>query len=287
MKLRSLLVKGHTIARAARELSAHFKVYAGGRRNLRKGRLPKSEVIVSLTSFPARIAETWLAIESVFQQTLVPERIVLVLAEEEFPGRKLPRGIASQIARGLTVLWTDVNYRSYDKLLPVLRSYPEATVITIDDDKIMPRNLVADLMAASAENPGWIIGYRGWEMLVRNGELAFGRGWKRATPDSPPERVFIPGNSGVLYPPGSLHPTVHDIEMALELAPSSDDIWFWACSVLNGTSRKCLGGAAHVSIRGQKGTPALNTVNATKDGHHFEAVIDHFGLRGSLFKAMI
>jgi hypothetical protein len=244
-------------------------------------------VVVTLTSFPARIGETWIAIESIFQQTRVPGRIILVLAEEEFPGRKLPKYILSQEARGLTVLWTDVNYRSYDKLLPVLKRYPDATVITIDDDKIMPRNLVADLVDASSENPGWIIGYRGWEMLVRSGELAFGRGWKRATPDSPPERVFIPGNSGVLYPPGSLHPTVHDIETAMELAPTSDDIWFWACSVLNGTRRKCLGGAAHVSIRGQKGTPALNTVNATKDGHHFEAVIEHFGLRESLFKAIM
>ena len=211
---------------------------------------------------------------------------MLVLAEEEFPGRKLPRRIVNQEARGLTILWVDVNYRSYDKLLPVLERYPLSTVITIDDDKIMPPNLVADLLGASREHPGWIIGYRGWEMVSRGDELAFGRGWQRATPDSPPERLFFPGNGGVLYPPRSLHPTVHDIDTAMELAPSSDDIWFWACSILNGTRRKCIGGAAHVSVRGQKGTPALNAVNATNDERHFEAVIDHFGLRESLLKAI-
>jgi hypothetical protein len=212
--------------------------------------------------------------------------MVLVLAEEEFPGRKLPRRIVNQQARGLTVVWVNLNYRSYDKLLPVLERYPLAKVITIDDDKIIPPNLVAALSDQSRENPGWIIGYRGWEMVSRDDELAFGRGWQRATPDSPSERLFFPGNSGVLYPPRSLHPTVHDVDTAMELAPTSDDIWFWACSILNGTRRKCIGGAPHVSVRGHKGTPALSTVNATNDEHHFEAVIEHFGLRESLLKAI-
>ena len=252
MKLRSLLVKVHRMVREARELKAHLRVFAGVRRSLEKGRRPQSDVIVSLTSFPARIENAWLATESIFQQTVVPRVIVLVLAEEEFPGRKLPKHIVRQEGRGLTILWTDVNYRSYDKLLPVLRRYPGSTVITIDDDLIMPATLVADLLSASREYPGWIIGYRGWEIISRNSELAFGRHWQRATPESPPDNLFIPGNSGVLYPPGSLHPTVHDIDTAMKLAPSSDDIWFWACSVVNGTPRKCLGGLRTSPLGGRK-----------------------------------
>lgn len=284
-KVRNVRAKAHSMVREARELSAHFRVLAGGRRTLETGRKPKSEVIVSLTSFPARIENAWLAIESVFQQTVLPRVILLVLAEEEFPGRKLPKAIVGQQRRGLTILWTDVNYRSYDKLIPALTKYPDATVITIDDDKIMPPTLVADLLNASAAHPGWIIGYRGWEIISRDGELDFGRYWQRATPLSPPDSVFIPGNGGILYPPRSLHPTVHDMETAMRLAPSSDDIWFWACAVANGTPRKCLGGDPHVSIRGQEGTPALKTVNATKDQQHFDAVIEYFDLRESLLEA--
>jgi len=268
----------HSLVRHLRESKVHLGLRFGRKISLNTGTVG-DDVVVSLTSFPARINNAWLAIESIFQQTIQPNRIVLVLAEDEFPERKIPRHLSKQVGRGLEILWTEINYRSYDKLLPVLRRFPNSIVITVDDDKILPTNLVADLLDDAKNFPGSIVGYRGWELTARNGSVEFGKGWQRASPQSPPDRVFLPGNGGILYPPQSLHPAVYDIEAAMRIAPSSDDIWFWACSVKNGTPRRCLGGPPHISIHGQDRTPALKNVNITNDQVHFESVVDFFDLR--------
>lgn len=274
----------HDFVRLAREIRAHFEVRFGPRKSLGRTSV-ENNLIVSLTSFPARIGSAWLAIESVFQQEVRPDRIVLVLSEEEFPDRKLPRELRKQMARGLEVLWTNANNRSYDKLLPVLKKYPQSQIVTVDDDKILPKNLLADLMDATKSFPDSIIGFRGWEILQHDGVVKFGKSWRRASLDTSPERVFLPGNAGILYPPNSLSPVVQDISTAMRIAPSSDDVWFWACSIVNGTPRVCLGGSPHVSIRGQKNTPALKDVNVAKNQIHFEAVVDFFDLRQWLLQA--
>ena len=43
------------------------------------------------------------------------------------------------------------------------------------------------------------------------------------------------GVGGVLYPPNSLNDNVTNYDLANELCPNADDIWFWAMAVLNKT----------------------------------------------------
>ena len=42
------------------------------------------------------------------------------------------------------------------------------------------------------------------------------------------------GVGGVLYPPHSLKADMMDVELFTKLAPSTDDIWFWAAGAANG-----------------------------------------------------
>ncbi|MDD6026392.1 MAG: glycosyltransferase, partial [bacterium] len=42
------------------------------------------------------------------------------------------------------------------------------------------------------------------------------------------------GVGGVLYPPHSLRKDMMDVDLFTKIAPSTDDIWFWAAGVLNG-----------------------------------------------------
>ena len=43
------------------------------------------------------------------------------------------------------------------------------------------------------------------------------------------------GVGGVLYPPNSLNQEMLDFDKFKEIAPTTDDIWFWAAAVTNGT----------------------------------------------------
>jgi poly(ribitol-phosphate) beta-N-acetylglucosaminyltransferase len=51
-----------------------------------------------------------------------------------------------------------------------------------------------------------------------------------------PDLLAFPyGTGGVLYPPGSLHPRVFEVETFRRLCPKEDDIWFKAMALLQGT----------------------------------------------------
>jgi hypothetical protein len=41
------------------------------------------------------------------------------------------------------------------------------------------------------------------------------------------------GVGGVLYPPHSLKADMMDVELFTQIAPTTDDIWFWAAAVAN------------------------------------------------------
>lgn len=78
------------------------------------------EVVVTLTTDPARIETTWLAIESLLRQTEKPDRIVLNLFEGEFPGRSLPNPIREQMTRGLEINWSkDFSYSENNKIIKI------------------------------------------------------------------------------------------------------------------------------------------------------------------------
>jgi len=202
---------------------------------------PDSDVVVSLTSYPARIHRVWLAIESMLHQTLPPRAVVLVLAESQFPERTLPRVIKRQIARGLTVLWTHLDTRSYKKLLPTRESIPRAKIVTVDDDVIYKPDLLEVLVSESQRNPNAIVGMTGWEIRRTPTGLAPYITWPPARPDSPRGDTFLTGVGGILYPSHALpNEILLDFQIPHRLCPDNDDIWFWAVAQLERTPRICL-----------------------------------------------
>ena len=274
----------HRTLRTLRLLGVHLRLALPTNVSI-KGPVADGGLIVSLTSYPPRIRGCWVAIESIFRQSELPDALVLTLCETDFPGRKLPFSLRVQQSRGLTVLWVEQDGKSFDKLLPVRRLFPSASVITIDDDVVLPASFIAEMREAHRKSPRAIIGYRGWEIMPVDGTVLFGQGWRRAGAGSPSDRLFFAGNAGVLYPPGSLADQVFDIERAFAVSPSADDIWFWACAVVNGTELRCLGKPAHMPVLFQRKTPALNTINAAENGPQFDAAIKEFDLREIIGRA--
>lgn len=93
------------------------------------------ELIVSLTSFPPRIKTVHKTIETLQDQTYQADRIILWLAEEEFPEKEkeLPRELLALRDKGLEIRWCN-NIYSYKKLVPTIKLYPNAIIVTADDD---------------------------------------------------------------------------------------------------------------------------------------------------------
>jgi len=238
-------------------------------------------IIAGMTSYPGRIRHAWIAIECLLRQTLPPERLVLVLSEEEFPEKHLPWRLRNQVKRGLEILWVANNGRSFDKLVPLLKLNPKATIATFDDDKYFPKDLIHLLVAAHRANPDHVIGARGWIINPAEGSttVQYGVNWVRGLPGDRGHHLFLPGGNGALYPPGSLDPGATDLDAALKLSPTADDIWFWGHAQKQGTPMMCLGLPAHRPLQRTSRGSALSDINKEQNNIQLQKVMDFLGIR--------
>lgn len=195
--------------------------------------------IVSLTSFPARIKNVWLTIETILRQTKKPDRVILWLSEEQFPQKEegLPSKLNALRSRGLEIRFVKGDLRSHKKYFYVMKEYPQANIITIDDDLYYSSSLISELIKYHCLNEFSIISNYGYEILYdKDGQVMPYSKWPHTSvAQGSSYRYFFGSGGGTLFPPNSLNNEVLNIDLALQLCPLADDIWLNAMSQLNGT----------------------------------------------------
>ena len=200
----------------------------------------KKQVIISMTSFPKAITYAVQAIRSLLNGSVLPDKLVLYLNLWQFPNREVPECLVSLERESPIFEVHDYkgDIRSYRKLIPALKDFPEAVIVTVDDDVDYDRHMLRDLLALHARVPGAVIAHRVRKIKVGRPY----RNWPRYHfHDFLLKRIhkgFLnlqTGVGGVLYPPHSLKQEMMDADLFTRLAPSTDDIWFWAAATANGT----------------------------------------------------
>lgn len=194
-------------------------------------------VIVSLTSYPDRIDMVHQAVISLLNQTIRVDKIVLWLAPEQFPNKEkdLPKKLLDLISQGLTIDWYH-DIKSYKKLIPALKKYSDAIIITVDDDVIYQNDVVEKLLEGYVRQPTMIHTLRAHIVSFKRGKLVPYAKWPaHITCADPSYNNFFTGVGGVLYPPHVLDGDVFDEEKFMQLSPKADDIWFWAMAVRHET----------------------------------------------------
>jgi hypothetical protein len=205
-----------------------------------------NKIIVSLTSFPARINTVHIAIESILNQTIKCNKLILWLTPEEFPNKEkdLPLTLLNLKEKGLDIEWHK-NIRSYTKLIPTLKKYPDSVIITFDDDIIYHRRTIEILYDCHLKNKKDIIAHRitrmyfdekgDMEIIPRtlcNSKISIHENYRKIIKE-PSFFNKLTGVGGVLYPPGCFHKDILDEETFMDIAPTNDDIWFWLQAVRN------------------------------------------------------
>lgn len=192
------------------------------------------ELIVSLTTYSRRIHQAHLVIESLLEQTLKPNRVILWLDRDEFSLENIPIKLIELCKRGLQIEFCE-NLRSYKKLIPSLRRYPDSAVITADDDILYPDDFVERLYKAYKKSPDRIYFYRGHKMLIQRGILRPYNEWEfEAELNEASLLAFPTGGGGALYTTDLLDHEVANSEVFMSLAPTADDVWFKAMSLKRG-----------------------------------------------------
>ena len=128
------------------------------------------------------------------------------------------------------------NIRSYGKLIPALKDFPDAIIVTVDDDVWYHKNMLRDLLRLHEQLPNAILAHRA---KIIKPEKPYRKWSKYRWYDFIFKKIHVnprilqTGVGGVLYPPHSLCEDMLDEKLFTEIAPTTDDIWFWAAAVMN------------------------------------------------------
>ena len=212
-------------------LNLFYPVYA--RLAPRRGLDPNADFVVSLTSFPARIGTTHLVIETLMRQRVRPRAILLWLAEEQFPEKKLPRRLTRLERFGLSIRWCE-DLKSHKKYYYTMREFPELTVITADDDMFYPESWTEKLVETADAYPDLIVCYKAERARFgSDGNILPYDDWDDAVDADSPAYDLVPiGYKGILYPPHSLAQDVFDKDFFMVAECRNDDLWLKTMSLV-------------------------------------------------------
>ena len=202
-------------------------------------KIRKQQVVVSMTSFPEAVKFAEQAILSILNGSVLPDKLILYLTLSQFADSKVPESLRllSKINSIFEIRNYDRDIRSYRKLIPALADFPEAVIVTVDDDVAYHRHMLRDLLNLHSEIPDAVLSHRA--KCIKFGKPY--RNWRKYRwYDFLFKRIhksfmnLQTGVGGVLYPPHSLNEDMLDVELFSKIAPTTDDIWFWAAAVKNG-----------------------------------------------------
>lgn len=244
------------------------------------------QIIVSLTSFPAAIPYAVQAIRSILNGTLQPDKVVLYLDTQKFPDGILPSELETLKAESaiFEVRFDPAEIRSYKKLIPALRDFPNDIIVTIDDDIYYHPKMLHDLMHLHKRIPNAIIAHRVRRVLLNEPY----KKWRKYKWYDFILKKYIfkhhamqTGVGGVLYPPHSIDEKMLDPSLYMTMAPTNDDVWFWAAAISKGTYVVPVPGWHHKLIEiGKPKEFALKTVNLKRgDDRNREAldrILEHY-----------
>lgn len=196
--------------------------------------MPKTKAgdfIVSMTTFPARVGNLWIVIDSIFHQSIRPSKIVLILTQEEFPDGMdaVPHSLKRFLDKGLEVVFVNENLRCHNKYRYVLDKYRDCDVITLDDDLYYWPDTIERLYRLREKNVDCICGNRALRVNVSQGKVSYAHVYNNRGMD-----IMAQGVGGVLYPPSFRAKELFNHEVVRSLCLSADDNWLRVQETLAG-----------------------------------------------------
>lgn len=197
----------------------------------------EKQIIVSLTSFPQRVNRIWIVIESIIRQELKPDRIILWLSINQFKDlNSLPKKLFKMQKRGLEIRFCEDDLRSHKKYYYAINEFLDDIIITVDDDVIYNSYIIKYLVQSHKNYPSSIICNHASKIRISRKTILPYKEWENIRMKCGPSSKIIPiGVGGVLYPPGSLHKDVFNIDIFKKTCFYADDIWLNTMARLKGT----------------------------------------------------
>lgn len=189
------------------------------------------KLIVSLTTYPARIKYVRQVLDTIYAQTKQADKVILWLAEEQFPLKEkaLPQELLELVlAQKLTVRWCP-DLKPHKKYFYALQEHPEDLIVTIDDDLLYHPQLLDRLYNSYLRHPKAVSAARAHLITISEGKgiLPY-KYWIKeidAHIDEPSMQLLCTGGAGALYPPHIFNSDLFDKEAIMNTCLFADDLW--------------------------------------------------------------
>lgn len=195
-----------------------------------------SQIILSLTTTQSRLPYIHWCLESLLNQNLKPDKIILWLADgTEIKGINY-QIISNQVKRGIEIRYCK-DIGSYKKYYFAFEEFPDKLIVTADDDFLYPRKWLSSLFSSYQKSPENVHCHRAHYITKsEDGKILPYLSWNWLAPGivGPSSRLFLTTGGGAIFNPKKLSKEVLNYEVFSKLCPTADDVWINAMLLLSG-----------------------------------------------------
>lgn len=239
-------------------------------------------VIISVKSYRPRFPTLHYTLDCLLRQSTAPDKVILWIDPEDFS--YLPDTVLRLRTLGLEIVQTSHNQRSYGKIIPALKSFPDAAIVTVDDDSYYQENFLELLLNAWSGDCKEIVCHTAFKITKdQNGNLEPFLLWHPITSETEPRLDILPfGAGGIMYPPGSLPEETLDETKFMSLCPAADDLWLYWMGRKNGCAYRRISGHSWIVAWPWTQEEALHHTNNTGgNDKQIQNLVQEYGLPGT------
>lgn len=196
------------------------------------------KIIISLTTYPARINTINQVLDCLINQTMIPDKIILYLAEPQFPNKRFSVDLTAFKKYGFEIHWCEEDIGPHKKYFYAMQEFPDDIIITIDDDYYYKNTLIEELVNGYKKYPN-AVAARAAHLItcLQDGCIAPYSDWYENSiryVNVPRMDLCAIGCGGILYPPHVLGREVFEKDLFMQDCRYADDIWLKFMELLYG-----------------------------------------------------
>ena len=201
------------------------------------------QLVVSFTSFPARINGAWMVVDCLMRQTYLPSAIYLYLSREQFPRERddLPSNILKYEKLGLKIIFVNDDLKPHKKYFYISQILKEGCFVTVDDDVLYRRDMLSRLWNLHEKYPNSVCANYGRRIAYGENGVEPYANWKVLLDDkihnNELDTIAI-GFGGILYPSFFYNniDLICDAPTIKETCLRADDLWLKVMELKTDTS---------------------------------------------------
>lgn len=195
----------------------------------------EKKIIISFTTIPERLDNLMLTLETLMEQSLKPNKIILYIYIEQFKDIDVEEILGNFIKRGLEVKRVSEDLRAHKKYFYSFQEFPNDLIITVDDDILYSKKMVELLYKGYQKYPNCIICMRAHGIKYSQNHFEKYWDWEYEVvgKKTPKMDLIATGGAGTLYEPKQFSNEIYNKKNIIKLSLSADDLWLKAMQIIN------------------------------------------------------